>query len=62
MRLVDGWEEEGVKGRVRLEEERRWTRISYSFVFFTLCPVGDYSVLDKVPWTKVLAINLVEKL
>ena len=47
---------------MRLEEEKRGPRISYSFVFFTLCPVGDYSVLDKVPWTKVLAINLVEKL
>ena len=46
------------EGEVGGKEEGR-ARISYSFVFLTLLPVWEYSVLDKVPWTKVLAINLV---
>ena len=62
---MDVWEEEGVKGRVRLVdgwEEEGAPKISSSLFFLALCFQGDYSVHDEVLMTKVLAINLAEKL
>ena len=53
---MDGWEEEGVKGRVRLEEREDGPGLVQALSTLAFCCNGD-SVLDKVLMTKVLAIK-----